>query len=71
MTPLPALAVFIALWAVDISAQELVWKEFRSAVVGFSVQFPGTPEVVEVKDAVNKGVVHRRYTVGSAAAVST
>ena len=63
MKALPALAAFLALWAVDISAKELVWKEFRSALVGFSVQFPGTPRVVEVKDEVNKDVVHRRYTV--------
>ena len=63
MKTLPALAALLLLGALDLSAQELVWKDFRSAHDGFSAQFPGTPTFVEEKDKADKHVVHRRYTV--------
>jgi hypothetical protein len=63
MKTLPALAALLLLMVVDLSAQELVWKDFRSARDGFSAEFPGAPQVVEEKDKADPNVVHRRYTV--------
>jgi len=55
-----ALGSLLLLSAFAVSAQELAWKEFRSAEDGFSVLFPGTPKVTEEK---LKGFVKRYFTV--------
>lgn len=63
MKTLMVLMALLFLRAVDLSAQELVWKEFRAARDGFSVEFPGDPRFAEETDKADKNVVHRRYTV--------
>jgi hypothetical protein len=55
-----ALLFLLCLFPPALCAQDLVWKEFRSAADGFSVLFPGTPRFVEEKD---QEFVHHRYTV--------
>jgi len=55
-----AFLFLLCLFPPALSAQQLAWKEFRSAADGFSVLFPGMPSFVEEKD---QEFVHHRYTV--------
>lgn len=56
-----AWTLLFGLGVLALSAQELAWKEFRSAPDGFAVLFPGDPKRTQEKD--DEGNVHRRFIV--------
>ena len=60
MKTLLALATPLLLISLNVAAQELIWKQFRSTADGFSIDLPGTPKFAQEKD---RDGIHHRYTV--------